>query len=294
MVLKLALLPAVLYLAFAGAGAHAQATHPYANKAQFKAQAVQGQSETPSVFDKALDAARSVNLRAGLDVHQETYTEYGAGGKLMQEKGTMYGLVLGADIPVGRRGLVALEGLYATGESDYTGSYVGGTFGSAKFSGQDRKLYSLSGTYKYRFDALVGTVTGIGLDYRVLTDRLDQAGPGGYKRVNKSLWAHVTMERELALTNAWAVTPQVKVSYLLKGTQTAEFMGGYKFKQDKGYGYELGLDFTRTVTLFSQKQAVSIKPYYRYKDVKDSDVVGGMYEPRNKTKEIGVQVSVKF
>lgn len=233
---------------------------------------------------------RSVKYHIGIDAHKEKYSEKVGGAKYMQEKGKLYGIVAGVDIPVGQKGTLALEGIYTKGKSKYTGSYMGGEYGSVTASKLDRKMYKVSGTYKYQFQSLYNTTWGAGVDYRYLKDNLDQAGPGGYVRENKTLWAHLTVEKDFSLNKAWTFTPQLKGSYLLKGTQKAGIGSGLEFKQNKGYGYELGLGFTRDFG----KYDLTLKPYYRITDIKDSKPSQGFYEPRNKTQEAGVQLVFTF
>ena len=268
----------------AGGVASAQSLNPYAG-------GLNGAYNRVADAGHGLAGSNEFKFRVGTDIYQETYTEYVNGGKYMKEEAVMYGLTLGMDAPIGHNGTIALDGVYAVGSSDYTGSYMGGPYGSVTVSDLDRSMYKLSLTYKHKFDSLYQTKLGLGMDYRVLVDSLDQAGPGGYERENKSLWAHMTAERDFQFGKDWTITPQVKASYLIRGKQSADIYGGMEFDQKKGMGAELAVGFTRKFDNFD----LTFKPYYRYTDVKDSDVNGlGYYEPRNKTNEYGLQMQVVF
>lgn len=233
---------------------------------------------------------REIKFRVGTDVYRETYTEYDLNGdKLMKEEGLLYGINLGVDFPVGQKGTISLDGVYARGDSDYTGSYMGGNYGDVNVNGIDREMYKVSATYKHQFDILAGTKLGAGVDYRVLTDKLDQVN-GGYRRTNQSLWAHLTAERDFHVTRKWTITPQVKASYLIAGRQHSDIFGGMDFHQDKGYGLEAGVGVSRAFDGYD----ITVKPYYRYTDVRASNEVVGFYEPRNKTNEVGLRLTVTF
>lgn len=237
------------------------------------------------------ESARKTKYTIGVGGHSETYKERVGGAPFMKETAKMYGVVGGVWIPI-KDSLysVDLSGEYNKGKSKYTGAYQGGEYGSVKAKKQDRKMYRVSATLKRDLPSFYNARVGAGLDYRYLKDNLDQAGPGGYVRENKTTWAHVTIEKSFDLGSQWSMTPDTKVSYLLKGTQTAEIGSKVKMKQNKGMGVELGVGFTKTYA----NHDLTIRPYYRHMDIKRSKVSNGMFEPRNKTQEAGIQLLFTF
>jgi len=157
----------------------------------------------------------------------------------------------------------------------------------------DRYLLGAELEYKYAVRDWSNIVVGAGLGYRRLVDRLDQAGAGGYKRTNDRLFASLSLEREFAAGN-WTITPQAKYKHLIWGVQQADLVGGVKMKQDKGYGTE----FAIAISHRKAWNGMTVTPYLRTWDIEKSQTVRSgkysMYEPSNKTKEIGVAVSFVF
>lgn len=251
-------------------------------------------ANTNSGIFKSDKDKHSVKFRLGADFNSEKYTERFKGAKFMQEDANLVGITAGVDIPLSYKSYFAFDGSYSIGDSTYTGSTHSGSYGDLNHSGVDRYVYKISGTYKRQFDSLLGTTLGVGVDYRELKDKLSKAGYGGYDRTNKTLWGHIIAERGFELTSRWTFTPQVKGSYLIKGTQKSELnhiIGqDISHRQNKGYGWELGLGFTKDLGSYD----ITLKPYYRLTDIKDSKVSRGTIEPRNKTKELGLQVFFTF
>lgn len=290
--LTLTLISGAVLLGVGSGVAVAQGVNPYAgtglsysNDMAYGAQPARGH---PGFY---LPGSRDIQFRLGTDIYQERYSEVDtSGNKVMDETAIMYGITAGVDIPLSQYATLKIDGMYATGKSSYTGSYMGQPYGSLSFSGLDRNMFKVSGVTTYRFTDLADTELGLGLEYRQLTDRLDQAGPGGYKRVNKSLWAVVTAEKTFATGSDWTLTPDARFRYLLSGTQEADILGGLNFQQKNGMGFELGL----AATYRFNSVDITLKPYYRHTTIQASKTTLGFYEPKNTTQEYGLQLYMTF
>lgn len=229
----------------------------------------------------------------GLTTHQETYEEFNPdGSKLMQEKGQMTGIKGSVTRAIeGTGGKVVVTGEYAVGDSKYTGSYWGGSYGDLVVGGIGRSLFEVTGVYKHTAPEWNGVTAGAGLGYRRLQDNLQDAGPGGYERINERFYLTLSLEKAVALTDAWTVTPVVQYKHLLSSKQDSDLYGGISVDQKKGYGAELAVAFAHK----GEKVNTIITPYYRMWKIKDSEVHGsGLYEPRNDTKEVGVALTFQF
>lgn len=243
---------------------------------------------------KELKADSPYVFQLGTTNYRETYVERVDGEKLMQEEASMFGVQGSVTRAFRNGGQAKLSGSFATGDADYTGSYQGGNYGDVRIGNLDRYAATAELEYKYGSRDWNDIVFGTGVGFRRLVDRLDQAGPGGYKRENDRVYLSVSVERQFA-AGEWLFTPQFKYKHLVWGVQRSDIEGGLKMKQDKGYGTELAL-------AISHKNAwhgLTVTPYLRTWDIKDSETVRlsattGVYEPRNKTKEIGVTLSLAF
>lgn len=226
----------------------------------------------------------------GLTTHYESYTEYGLdGSKLMNEKAILGGVKGGVTRKIGDTGgSVVLTGEYAVGKSQYTGSYLGGSYGDVGFNNLGRSLLEVTGMYKQ--SALWdGLSVGLGLGYRRLVDDLQDA-PGGYKRVDDRLYAIALIEQSFKTKN-WTITPGLQGDYILTGKAKSDTLG-VSVSQHDGYGAQAQVAFLHK----GVKVNTVVTPYVRYWNVKDSsvDAATGLYEPRNKTMEGGVNLSFQF
>lgn len=215
-------------------------------------------------YDKSLD--RDFEFRLGLDLSSTSLEVNNTGGKTTGAT-EYYGAMLGVDIPVGKVGIIALDGKY-----------------SNVFSGASQKAYDISGTYKYQFEK-DGPILGAGLDYKKMEGHL-----GNIKGTAKSVWGHVLVEKDIAISSTWKMTPQLKGSYLIQGKYSASGGAVGSVDMKKGYASELGVGITRDLG----GSQVTFKPYYRYTVYGKSKVVKGGYVPKSTLKEAGVQMVFTF
>lgn len=232
-----------------------------------------------------------LQLELGLSAYQESYKEYNTAGQLiMQEKADMVGVYGRATVPLNADWHGRLSAEYAYGQSDYTGSVWGGSYGSLHGWGIDRHRFSAHAEALYAPQAWGGLALSLGLSGRHLVDQLEQIA-GGYRRENTGYFATFGVEHRWQLAPGWLLRPAASYQYLLHGRQTAETQGGLRFKQDQGYGYALSLQLQQ---LRPDGSGLSIRPFWRYLEIKDSQPSRGYYEPKNKTQELGLDVGWRF
>lgn len=239
------------------------------------------------------------SFEIGTEVYQETYKETVDGQPFMKEQAIMIGVNGAVRLQFTNQDAVKFSARYAQGKSDYTGAFDGQPYGSLTSNGQDRYTYEFRGVYE-----ATGPVSGhdlttsLGLGYRNLTDRLDQSGPGGYKRESEYFYATLGLEAKYGLgASSWDVTPKIAYNHLIQGTQHS-FIGGNDFqnRQNNGHGFELSAAVSRQL---QNTQEIRLTPFYRYWKVRESEAtpIGGGFaivEPENKTNEFGLNLSYVF
>jgi hypothetical protein len=232
-----------------------------------------------------------VTWELGTEFYQETYREKVDGKAFMGEDADMYGLIGSVQIPFNSRHALVFSGRYAAGKSTYKGSFEGMPYGSLVIEGQDRYMLYLRSTYEM---TLPYVTPSIGVGYRRLVDRLDEAGEGGYKRKSEYWYALLGLESTIPLgQSGWKISPKVAYMHLMRGEQHSD---DKENRQHSGYGAELSLALNAPV---SPSFNVILMPYYRYWNIGQSDWETlkdntHFMEPKNTTHEIGVRLSAKF
>ena len=247
-------------------------------------------STNPLAIPAEAPAAKSpYAYELGMSTHREVYDEFADGAILMREEAVLSTINVGVSRAIGDTGgTVVLRGQFGIGKADYTGSYMDGNYGDLKLSGLHRNFADVTATYKQTSPAWNGLTVGAGIGYRRLVDNLQDGGPGGYKRINERTYLALSLEQAIDFTN-WSVTPGVQYKHIVSSKQKSDLMGGISVDQPNGHGAEASIAFV------NKSSAYSVTPFFRIWDIKDSDVHStGLYEPRNKTKEIGVAVTYQF
>lgn len=223
--------------------------------------------------------------------HRETYEEFSAvdGSKVMRQTAPMIGLKATVARKLGDDGKVKATAQYSWGNSTYTGSYLGGSYGEVVAAGMDRQLFETTAVYTHAAPAWNGFGVKGGLGYRRLVDHLEDAGPGGYKRTNDRIYAIVGVEQAFQ-TARWTITPAAEYKHSLWSRQESDLLGGITHRQH-GNGGELSVAFAQKA---AGPWSVTIRPFYRVWNMDHSNVSQGFYEPKNKTSEFGVDLSWKL
>lgn len=241
--------------------------------------------------------AQDVTYKLGVGTVKEVYDEFDAdGSQFMTEKATLKEISGQVSLDTGAGIHYRLKGNYAWGSSDYIGAYQGGNYGDLRINGQDRSRYTVAGlalmdvpTYD-NFSMKVGA----GLGYRHLEDKLSQAGPGGYDRTNELKMAIVTAEAVVPVQGL-AIKPEVSYYHVIKGTQKSKMSDmTIVHDQKNGHGYEIAVGIATKVS----GVALEVTPYLtKYSIGRSSETLyhsSVTVEPKNKTKETGVRLSVLF
>ena len=234
--------------------------------------------------------AKGFTAELGISHHQEAYEEFakGSGEKLMRETAPMLGVKGSIAHAVGAYGQVKATAEYAFGDGTYTGARQGGSYGDVRASGLRRMLVESTVSYRHAQPNWAGVAFKGGLGFRHLVDNLQDAGEGGYKRTNQRLYAILGLERPFS-AGAWWATPSLEYKHSLWSRNKSDLEGGITHRQH-GNGHELSV-------AFSQKAGtapVTIRPFYRAWNIAHSSESKGSYEPKNKTTELGLDLSWRF
>lgn len=244
---------------------------------------------TASFAASAAEPASPYNYELGLTSHHESYIERGLGGeRLMKESANFTGIKGSVGRALGADGYVKATAAFAFGDADYIGSYQGGSYGDLHVGGLNRYLFDTSAVYLHSAKEWNGFALKGGLGYRRLQDNLQEAGPGGYKRINDRVYGIIGAQRTIA-AGEWDITPSVEYKHTLWSQQHSDVYGGLNMRQH-GNGAEVSIAFAQK----GNKFPVTITPFFRTWHVADSETVQGAYEPRNKTNEVGVDLAWRF
>ena len=193
-----------------------------------------------------------------------------------------------------RRWFFKVDGRYAYGSLKYEGS---GTMDSVPDSilearavfGKDflpRSGVSLSPFagfgYRYLYNDLRGTTS---------------TGASGYQRYSNYWYAPLGLTSRINVNGQWVIAPTVEYDYFIKGRQVTQFTdlgAGYSDAtntQNKGYGYRF--------SVMAEKGSWAFGPWMQYWNIEDSDIVPIGFgirgiEPKNETREFGLEVKYRF
>lgn len=241
-------------------------------------------------------ALKSTSFEIGPEFYFFEYEEPG----LMKEEGGFIGVVLGftsrdwADSLPNKRGgsMFRAEARLAYGQVDYEGQTWGGT----PLFIEDIDDFAFEGRLLLGVDFLVGnTVNTIysGMGYRYLSDDLSEYA-GGYLRQSNYLYLPIGYQFDSTYKAGWSIGFRLEYDVFLWGVQRSRLsdvgLNDVDNEQDSGYGYRASIKIQKK----SRKGAFIIEPFFRYWDIDDSDVNGGLFEPANNTTELGVQIIFMF
>lgn len=130
-----------------------------------------------------------------------------------------------------------------------------------------------------------------GLAYRYLKDHMNK-DPYGYLRESNYVYMPFTGELRFK-SEIWALVLKGEFDYLLFGWQNSHMENG-TLRHDQREGYGLRLSAKIQANLPGKKTGVFVEPFYRYWNIRDSEVRGNYMEPHNTTKEIGLRMGLTF
>ncbi|MBN2779838.1 MAG: hypothetical protein JXQ74_02095 [Alphaproteobacteria bacterium] len=241
-------------------------------------------------------SAKNFEFEAGINSYQHKYFEPG----IMSEKGRLLGVK--GSVSYHNSFFARLEAENGKGKIEYNGTGV--------TKGVPDNFYSYRGLIGK--DLLRGNLRFTpyaGLGRRYLNDNsnnlISDTGGIGYERQSKYTYVPIGLEMKYQMFG-WALNPSIEYDYFLEGEQTS-YMGYltpilagnyYDFtnKQNDGRGFRASLKFIKDLP---NKTSLAFEIFYRQWDIDDSTVwvspdLTGWYEPQNRTRQLGVGMSVIF
>ena len=245
----------------------------------------------------------------GFETYNYKYQETVGGAKFMGNRGQYNGL-FGAytfrprDVDSFFNEVIAnmfrLEGRYALGKVDYTGSgnYYGLKDRAYEFRGLMGREYFWAKTWQF--------VPYAGLGFRYLNDGLQAYAPGGYNRESRYLYMPIGFTVHKDLRYAWGMGFNAEYDIFLGGKQISHEedvdpgYGSVTNQQKKGFGVRSSLKIEKNIP----GMTLSVEPFFRYWHMEKSDIQPELYqgmltgwglqEPENTTQEFGVKMGVEF
>jgi hypothetical protein len=213
---------------------------------------------------------------------------------LMKDNGWLAGI--NADFVYGFKNpfFIALETRILGGKAHYSSNGTGKMKNVTQFIFEMRPLFG----HNFQISSTTTLSPYTGLGYRYKSDYSDRrrttTGHVGYDRISQYLYLPLGLKTNHTLNQEWDLTTRGEFDLLLVGRQESKFkgIGSIHHRQNTGHGFKAEVNFVKK--LCNKKSAISFGPYFHYWHIKDSNIVHGTMEPRNKTYETGLAVKYHF
>ena len=229
----------------------------------------------------------------GLQNYWYKYDEEVDGAFFMSNTGKKYGVSLGGTKNIGNNYYLAGDIRYATGDVEYKSASGRGDV--------DDDL--LEGRLIVGSEAIIGNYllsSYIGAGYRRLDNDLRDLGSGGYRRTSQYLYIPIGITHRFLLNDTSRISTSIEYDYFAWGQQNSYLSDASPIypdlvnKQKNGYGARLSSAY--------QQRNWSIGGFFNYWNIGDSEkdyfMVGPLLysgmEPKNQTKEIGIEIKYHF
>jgi hypothetical protein len=220
---------------------------------------------------------------------------------LMELDGSKLGVAARATTTKSNRSFVRAEGRFAGGYVDYDSVDTGSTTGEPDYLFEVR----LAGGKSWTGGAADWSWFA-GLGYRnLINDSSDKTTTFGgktyygYKRQSTYVYLPVGIEVRRPLADERAISAEIEYDHLLMGQQRSYLGETVSNRQHRGHGVRGGIDYS-----FNMKLSLGI--FANVWKIDDSEVVptnidfdadgdaDALYEPRNRTREIGLRVRYSY
>jgi len=243
----------------------------------------------------------SLKTRDGFDIGIQSYwykyEEEVNGAFFMSNTGNKYGVSAIGIKTFGDEYYTSVDARYATGDVEYKSASGNGDVEDNMY-----EIRLLVGNEALVEDYLLAFYSGIG--YRRLDNDLRDIGSGGYRRTSEYLYIPIGITHRFLLDSKSRVSTNVEYDYFAKGAQKsylsdvgpsyAAVFGDPVNKQKHGYGVRLNSAY--------EQKSWSIGAFLNYWHIGDSEInyyyngsdVYYALEPKNDTKEVGVEIKIRF
>ncbi len=248
--------------------------------------------------DKKISLQTEDGIEIGLQTYWYKYKEEVDGNFFMSNTGQKYGLSLTGTKSMTENTYIIGDIRFATGDVKYKND--SGTAGYVPDYMYEARL--LLGVEKEFDNFLLSPFIGLG--YRYLYNDLRDLGSGGYRRESQYTYVPIGMTHRFRLNRKARLSTTLEYDYFVKGKQTsylsdigpayASVFGDPVNDQNHGYGLRFSTSH--------EEEHWSIGLFFHYWRIGDSEVnyysapplLYSIIEPKNETKEIGLQVKYRF
>lgn len=250
-----------------------------------------------SVKEKRISLKTRDEINIGLQSYWYKYGEEVNDAFFMSNTGNKYGVSAAWIKTIGDDYYVIVDARYAIGDVKYKSASGTGNVSDEVFEGR-----MVVGSETVIDNYLLSSYLGIG--YRRLDNDLRDLGSGGYRRTSQYLYIPIGVTHRFLLDGKSRISTNIEYDYFVQGEQKsylsdvdaqhARIFGDLVNKQKKGYGVRINSAY--------EKQNWSIGGFLNYWNISDSEknyYVDGaflytVYEPKNDTKEIGLEIKYRF
>lgn len=236
-------------------------------------------------------------IEVGLQSYWYKYEEEVNNAFFMSNTGYKYGLSATGIKTLGDDYYMIADARYATGDVKYSSASGEGYVADNRY-----EMRLLFGNEALVENYLLASYFGIG--YRRLDNDLRDFGSGGYRRTSQYLYIPIGVTHRFLVDRVSRLSTNIEYDYFIKGEQKsylsdvnawyAAVYGDPVDKQKHGYGVRINSAY--------EKQDWSIGAFFNYWHIGDSEksyYTDGIdlyyaYEPKNDTKEIGLEIKYRF
>jgi len=237
-------------------------------------------------------------IEIGVQTYWYKYEEEVDGNFFMSTTGQKYGLSLTGIKNIGNNIYMIGDIRYATGEVKYkSGSGAAGYVPDHMYEAR-----LLTGIERESEGTLWSSFIGLG--YRYLYNDLRDLGSGGYRRKSQYIYIPIGITHRFRVNRKARISTTLEYDYFVKGEQKsylsdigpayAAVFGDPVNDQKDGYGLRFSVNheeenWSAGIFLHYWKIADSEVNYYS-----DPPLLYSIVEPKNDTKEIGLQIKYRF
>lgn len=251
--------------------------------------------------ERDIEQTMFLKTRDGFDVGLQNYwvnyEEEVDGAFFMSNTGYKYGISVSGIKTLGNDYYVIGDIRYATGDVHYKSATGTGNVSDDVYEGR-----LIVGNEAIIENYLLSSYIGVG--YRHLDNDLRDLGSGGYRRVSQYLYLPIGITHRFLIDKMSRISTSIEYDYFAWGEQKsylsdvspwyASVYGDPVNKQKKGYGARINSAY--------EEQNWSIGAFFNYWHIGDSEInyyTDGTntyygYEPKNNTKEIGIEIKYRF
>jgi hypothetical protein len=233
----------------------------------------------------------------GIQSYWYKYREEVNGAFFMSNTGYKYGASVTGIKTIGDDYYVIADARYAIGDVKYKSASGTGYVSDEVFEGR-----MVVGNEAIIENYLLSSYAGIG--YRRLDNDLRDLGSSGYRRVSQYFYIPIGVTHRFLVDSSSRISTNIEYDYFIKGEQKsylsdvnawyAAVYGDPVDKQKHGYGVRINSAY--------EEQDWSIGAFFNYWHIGDSEksyYTDGIdlyyaYEPKNDTKEIGLEIKYRF